>query len=80
MIAAVFDSTVLLQAATNRKGPAGACLDFVDEGRLKLFISNTVLDEVGAVLQRPAFRKAFPKLTDEHVQDFLEHLVDKGQR
>jgi predicted nucleic acid-binding protein len=75
MIAAVFDSMVLLQAATNRKGPAGACLDFVDEGRVKLFISNAVLSEVGEVLQRPALRKAFPKLMEENVQDFLEHLV-----
>jgi putative PIN family toxin of toxin-antitoxin system len=78
MISAVFDSTALLQAATNRKGPAGACLTFVDEGRVKLFISAALLEEVRDVLSRPDFRKAFPTLTDENVQNFLEHLVDKG--
>ena len=76
MVSVVFDSTTLLQAATNRQGPAGACLTFVDEGRVKLFISAALLEEVREVLHRPEFRKAFPKLTDEHVQDFLDHLVD----
>src|SRR5262245_8447190 len=78
MILAVFDTTALLQAAARRQGPAGACLDFVDEGRVKLFISAALLEEIRDVLHRPAIRKAFPKLTDEKVHDFLEHLVDKG--
>lgn len=78
MISAVFDSMTLLQAATNRTGPAGACLTFVDEGMVRLFISAAVLEEVRDVLYRPGIRKAFRKLTDESVHGFLEHLVDKG--
>lgn len=78
MITAVFDAVTLLQAAANRKGPAGACLAFVDEGRVRLFLCAKTLEEIDDVLYRPAIRKAFPRLTDESVQDFLEQLVDKG--
>src|SRR5262249_30986853 len=79
MISAVFDATTLLQAATNRSGPAGACLAFVDEGRVKVFLSAAVLEEVHDVLHRPSIRSAFPKLTDDYVSEFLELLVEKGQ-
>ena len=78
MIPAVFDTTALLQAAANKNGPAGACLAFVDDGAVKLFQSAVTLDEIRDVLNRPKIRKAFPKLTDERVLDFLDHLVDKG--
>jgi len=78
MIAAVFDSTALLQAAGSKNGPAAACLAFVDEGRVRLFLSAVTLEEIRDVLHRPDVRKAFPKLTDENVLDFLDHLVDKG--
>ncbi len=80
MIPAVFDATALLQAAASKKGPAGACLAFIDEGHVKLFLSAVTLEEIHDVLHRPEIRKAFPKLTDEHVLDFLEHLVDKGHQ
>ena len=78
MIAAVFDATTLLQAAANKKGPAGACLTFVDACAVKLFLSAVTIDEIRDVLHRPEIRKALPKLTDELVFDFLEQLVDKG--
>lgn len=78
MISAVFDSTTLLQAATKRTGPAGACLAFVETGQVKLFLSPVTLDEIRDVLQRPPIRRAFPRLTDESVQEFLNLLLDKG--
>jgi putative PIN family toxin of toxin-antitoxin system len=79
MISAVFDTTTLLQAATSRNGPAAACLAFVDDGHVKLYVSTITLDEIREVLNRPDTRKSFAKkLTDESVLDFLDHLVDKG--
>lgn len=78
MITAVFDSTTLLQAATKRTGPAGACLAFVETGQVKLFLSAVTLDEIRDVLQRPSIRRAFPQLTDQNIQDFLDDLLDKG--
>jgi putative PIN family toxin of toxin-antitoxin system len=74
MIAAVFDCMVHLQAATNRLGAAGACLAMVETGHVKLFISPAILDEVRDVLGRPAIRKAFPKLTDAQVEEFIERV------
>ncbi|MFO0969261.1 MAG: putative toxin-antitoxin system toxin component, PIN family [Gemmataceae bacterium] len=79
MISAVFDTTTLLQAATSRNGPAAACLAFVDSGQVSLPVSALTLDEIRDVLQRPAIRKAFPKLSDENIRDFLDHLVEKGR-
>ncbi|MCI0680711.1 MAG: putative toxin-antitoxin system toxin component, PIN family [Gemmataceae bacterium] len=78
MISAVFDSMVLLQAATSRRGPAGGCFTFVGEGHVRLFISPATLVEVRDVLHRPKVRTAFRQLTDESVQDFLDHLLDVG--
>jgi putative PIN family toxin of toxin-antitoxin system len=80
MIPAVFDTTTLLQAAASSKGPAGACLALADEGRVKLHLSAVTFDEIRDVLNRPEIRKAFPKLTDQHVAGFLDHLADKGHR
>ena len=80
MIPAVFDSTALLQAAANKKGPAGACLAFIDEGRVKLFLSAVTFEEIRDLLNRQAIRKAFPKLSDEKVLGFLDHLMDKGHK
>jgi putative PIN family toxin of toxin-antitoxin system len=79
MIAAVFDCMVFLQAATRRTGPAAACLNLVDERRVRLFVSAAILAEVQNVLNQPAFRKRFPTLADQDVQDFIEHIADRGQ-
>lgn len=76
MISAVFDCMTFLQAVANRKGPAGGCLALVDEKHVKLFVSAEILEEVSDVLDRPKIRKAFPTLTDEVVQDFLDHVVE----
>ena len=45
---------------------------------MKLFLSAVTLEEIREVLHRPAIRRAFPKLTDENAQEFLDHLVEKG--
>jgi putative PIN family toxin of toxin-antitoxin system len=71
MTPAVFDCVVLLQAAANPFGPAGACLAFVETGDVNLFLSAAVLEEARDVFLRPATRKRFPQLTDEKVDRFL---------
>ncbi len=71
MTPAVFDCVVLLQAAANSSGPAGACLAFVESGDVKLFLSAAILEEARDVFMRPATRKRFPKLTEEKVDRFL---------
>jgi len=50
------------------------CLALVDERHVQLFMSASILEEVHEVLNRPAIRKSFPMLTDENVQEFLDHV------
>ncbi len=71
MILAVFDCVVFLQAAANPAGPAGGCLDLVEKGDVKLFLSPPILEEARDVFLRPSTRKKFPHLTGEEVDRFL---------
>ena len=75
MTKAVFDCVVLLQAAANPKGAAGACLAFVETGQVKLFLSPPILDEARDVLTRPETRKRFPQLTEDKVDRYLLKVV-----
>jgi putative PIN family toxin of toxin-antitoxin system len=71
MTPAVFDCVVLLQAAANPLGPAGACLAFVESEDVKLFLSAAILEEARDVFLRPATQERFPRLTEEKADRFL---------
>jgi putative PIN family toxin of toxin-antitoxin system len=75
MIAAVFDCMVFLQAATNDRGPAFACLALVESQDVQLYLSPAILSEVQDVLSRPKIRAKFPHLTQERVDLFLRKLA-----
>jgi putative PIN family toxin of toxin-antitoxin system len=75
----VFDCMMYLQAAANRQGAAGACLDLVEDRHVRLFASSAILEEVEDVLNRPKIRAAFPKLTDDHVAAFTEQVRELAQ-
>ena len=79
MTPAVFDCVVLLQAAANPAGPAGACLTLVESGDVKLFLSSAILEEARDVFLRPATRKRFPKLNQENVDRFLLKVATLAQ-
>src|SRR5438128_694590 len=74
MISAVYDCMVLLQAAANQNGTAGACLAVVEEHRVKLALSVVILEEVEDVLNRPRIRLSFQRLTDASIEEFLDQL------
>jgi len=75
---AVFDCTVFLQALANRKGPAYACKELVDDGKVVLFLSPDVLAEVTDVLNRPEIRKSLKTITPERVERFLADIAAKA--
>lgn len=79
MIGAVYDCVVFLQAAASPRGVAAACLGLVNEGHVRLYLSDPVLHEVQDVLGRPAVRKRFPQLTDEKVARFLQKLTASAE-
>ena len=61
---------VFLQGVGRPAGPAGACLSFVDDDRVKLFLSDEILAEVRDVLTRPQTQRRFQLLTAESVDEF----------
>jgi len=71
---AVFDCMIYLQAATNRNGASGACVQRVLFGEIELWMSVRVLAEIRDVLTRPKLRKKFPKLTLANVNVFLKDV------
>jgi len=74
----VFDCMVFLQGAGRRLGPAGACLQLVDDGKVLLCVSTVILTEVRDVLTRPETLERFPGLSAEWVDSFVNGLESKG--
>jgi putative PIN family toxin of toxin-antitoxin system len=73
----VFDCNVYFQAFISEHGPAGRLLRAVHDGRLSLFLSQYVLDELKDVLARPHIAAKF-KFTEERVAEFLGSLIELG--
>ena len=71
MIEAVFDTNILLQAASSKDGPSAACWRFAEERKIRVFLTEQILVELEDVLNRPKVRKQFPRLTDSHVSHML---------
>lgn len=78
-LAVVFDCNILLQAIAHKTGPAAACLRLVEEGFLRLYLSEDILTEVAEVLRRPRIRERYPELTSEIVEDFLKALRNTAE-
>jgi putative PIN family toxin of toxin-antitoxin system len=76
----VLDCMTYLQATASPGGPAAACLRLLDRGVFELFFSEDILREVTDVLSRPKLRQKNPLLTEERVQEFLEHVRRLGTR
>ena len=73
---AVFDCPLFLQAMLRGGGPAAACFDLVDNGRLLLVVSHGVLAEVQDVLTRPKLLRKYPQLASPRVAEFLARVVE----
>ncbi len=80
---AVFDCMVFFQATARPTGPAARLfIDFVESGRLTLFVSDAIINELRDVLGRPRIRAKNPAITDHSVIEFcgrvqqLAHRID----
>ena len=69
----VFDCNVLLQGLAAPEGPAGHCVQLAIDGKVTLFISRSVLEELREVTSRP---KVIAKLhlIAERVEEFFEAI------
>jgi putative PIN family toxin of toxin-antitoxin system len=67
----VFDCNTFLQALASPDGPAGKCVQLVIDGKVDLYVSPTVLEEIADVASRP---KVIARLrhTLDRTQEFLE--------
>jgi putative PIN family toxin of toxin-antitoxin system len=72
---------VFLQAVARPGGSAARLMiDFVEPGRLTLFVSDAILAEVQDVLSRPRVRAKNPAITDETVTAFRARIQQVSQR
>lgn len=74
----VFDCGVFLQGLISKSGPAVACLELIEQEKLKLVTSEDTLAEIKDVLARPQLRQRNHDLTDAKVEQLIEMLLERG--
>lgn len=72
-VLAIFDCNVLLQSAAYRNNRSSACFQLVESGHVRLFVSNSTLEELRDVLNRDYIREAF-RYDDEIVAEFINKV------
>jgi len=75
----VFDCVVFLQGLIKESGPAVACIERFEQGRISLAISPELLSELHDVLSRSSLRQSFPLLSDEKADRLIDLLLLKGR-
>jgi predicted nucleic acid-binding protein len=72
---------VFFQATTRPQGPAARLfVDFVESGRLTLYVSDAIIEEVRDVLGRPRIRDKNPAITDDTVIEFCNRVQQVAHR
>ena len=77
-IRVVFDCMIFLQATANKESPAATALDLLDTGEIKLYVSESILEEVRKVLNRAEVRAALPQITDVRIAALFRRLDKKA--
>lgn len=75
----VFDCGVFLQGLLSKASPAVACLEIVEQDRIRLVMSEAVLAEIKDVLSRPRIRERNPGLTDEKVENLIDLILERAE-
>ncbi|MBK8812708.1 MAG: putative toxin-antitoxin system toxin component, PIN family [Acidobacteria bacterium] len=75
----VYDCGVFLQGLLSKAGPAVACLELVEQDRIRLVMSEAVLGEIKDVLSRPLLRERNPNLTDEKVENLIDLILERAE-
>ncbi len=75
----VFDCGVFLQGLMSKSGPAAACVELIEQERIRLVMSEAVLTEIKDVLSRPYLRERYPNLTDEKVENLIDLILEKAE-
>lgn len=79
VVGVVFDCNVLLQALAGNNSVAAECLNLIEKGLVRHYLSKEIIAEIEDVLFRPEIRGCFKHLTDEIVLAFLLRLRRNSQ-
>jgi putative PIN family toxin of toxin-antitoxin system len=72
---------VFFQATARPTGPAARLfIDFVEGGRLALYVSDAIIEEVRDLLGRPRIRAKNPTITDASVEKFVNRIRQVAER
>jgi putative PIN family toxin of toxin-antitoxin system len=72
---------VFFQATARPTGPAARLfVEFVEGGRLTLYVSDAIIEEVRDVLGRPRIRAKNPAITDDSVAAFCRRVEQVALR
>ena len=77
-IRAVFDCNIFIQVLLNPKSVAAKCFDLVLDGKIILFVSKAILDEVCEVIFRPKIISRLPDATTQRIEIFVEQIVNNS--
>ena len=75
----IYDCGVFLQGLLSKTSPAVACLELVEQDRVRLVMSEAVLAEIKDVLSRPRLRERNPSLTDEKVENLIDLILERAE-
>lgn len=78
LLRVVFDCNVYFQALINEEGPAGKCVAAAFDGRVTLFITRFVMDEIRRTATDSALRAKFRHITDERLDQLIANLEKVG--
>ncbi len=76
----VYDCVVFLQGLIKETGPAVDCLELFEDGKIELFISEAVLNEIGDVLTRPDLQQRFVSRDNDLLDLMKDTEVGKSFR
>jgi len=72
---------VFFQATARPTGPAARLfIDYVEDGRLALYVSDAIIEEVRDLLGRPRIRAKNPTITDASVEEFVNRVRQIAER
>jgi len=76
---AVFDCNVYFQALIRPSGPAGKCVKLALEGRIDLFCSASIIEEIRRTASHPKIRAKFSSITDAEVVSLIQSIERVGR-
>ncbi len=76
----VFDTGIIVAAAFNPIGVAMQTIQRMEQGKIRVVMSNRLRAEYEATLRHPAHRERFPHITEEYVTLQLDRFDSHAER